>query len=37
MTPLRLLLVAGASLLAVGCAVGPRYEAPNTPPVANPA
>jgi multidrug efflux system outer membrane protein len=34
MTPLRILLVAGASMLAVACAVGPRYEAPNTPPVA---
>lgn len=34
MKPLRLALIAGASLFAVGCAVGPRYEAPSVAPVA---
>ena len=35
MKPLRLALIAGVSLIATAaCAVGPRYQAPSTPPVA---
>lgn len=33
MNALRLMLIAGASLVAVGCAVGPDYEKPSTAPV----
>jgi outer membrane protein, multidrug efflux system len=34
MTALKLTLVAGISLMAAACAVGPNYKAPATPPAA---